>query len=276
MTNPRKYGISPFSVVAIHGGPGGPGQVAPIAKELSTICGILEPLQTESTLEGQVEELRTILNEHAESPVTLIGHSWGAMLSLIFVSRYPSGIKKLILVSCPPLQEKYAAQIMNIRFSRLKEEQKTEIDGLLKKLNAPETNGKNEIFAKLAHLALQIDSYDPIFHNDETIEHQYDIFSRVWKEAETFRKNGGLEETIRKIKIPVVAIHGDYDPHPDKGVEIFLSTLLQNFKFFLLEKCGHYPWIERFAKDRFYTLLKTELLNESDVKKTEDNEDLEA
>jgi hypothetical protein len=55
MKNPRTYGITPYSIAVIHGGPGAPGQMAPVARELSRDYGVLEPLQTATTLDGQVE-----------------------------------------------------------------------------------------------------------------------------------------------------------------------------------------------------------------------------
>ena len=57
----------------------------------------------------------------------------------------------------------------------------------------------------------------------------------------------------------MVAIHGDYDPHLAKGVEKPLAAVLKDFRFILLKKCGHLPWIERAARDRFYAVLREEL-----------------
>jgi pimeloyl-ACP methyl ester carboxylesterase len=58
----------------------------------------------------------------------------------------------------------------------------------------------------------------------------------------------------------VVAIHGDYDPHPFEGVQQPLSLVISDFRFILLKNCGHYPWIERDAKKRFYEILHEELI----------------
>jgi len=66
-------------------------------------------------------------------------------------------------------------------------------------------------------------------------------------------------ELGKRIECPVVAIHGNYDPHPAEGVERPLSAVLNNFRFVLLEKCGHSPWIERQAKEKFYEILEEEL-----------------
>ena len=95
----RKYGDPPFAVAVVHGGPGATGEMAIVARELSSSAGVLEPLQTAATIHEQVEELRAILGEHAIFPLTLIGFSWGAWLSCILTSFYPELVKKLILVS---------------------------------------------------------------------------------------------------------------------------------------------------------------------------------
>jgi pimeloyl-ACP methyl ester carboxylesterase len=62
------------------------------------------------------------------------------------------------------------------------------------------------------------------------------------------------------IQCPVIAIHGDYDPHPAEGVHKPLSLALANFRFILLKKCGHTPWLERWARENFYRIIKAELL----------------
>ena len=53
----RKYGSVPFRVVVIHGGPGAAGSVAPIARTLGQFRGVLEPLQSATTLDGQIYEI---------------------------------------------------------------------------------------------------------------------------------------------------------------------------------------------------------------------------
>ena len=68
----KKYGSKPFNVAVIHGGPGAPGEVAPVARELALIRGVLEPFQAADTCEGQVQELKAVLEENADLPVTII------------------------------------------------------------------------------------------------------------------------------------------------------------------------------------------------------------
>ncbi len=78
MESPRTYGRPPFRVVVVHGGPGAGGDVAPVARELARRRGALEPVQTATTLAGQVEELSSQIAAHAAPPVAIVGYSWGA------------------------------------------------------------------------------------------------------------------------------------------------------------------------------------------------------
>ena len=69
------------------------------------------------------------------------------------------------------------------------------------------------------------------------------------------RKTGELLALGENTSCPVVAIHGDHDPHPAEGVEKPLSSVLADFGFILLSRCGHSPWQERYARDAFYRAL---------------------
>lgn len=233
--------------------------MAPVARELSSSQGVLEPLQTAVTLEGQVQELKAVLEKKGDLPVTLIGFSWGALLIFIFTTWYPSYVKKLILIGSGVYEEKYARNIMSIRLSRLSQGEKAEALSLMDTLNDPCIEDKNAPMARLGKLISKADSYDPLPHDSEILECQYAISQSVWGQAIRLRSSGKLLEMGKRIECPVVAIHGDYDPHPPDGIKDPLSSVLQDFRFILLEKCGHYPWIERGARDRFYDILKKEV-----------------
>ncbi len=259
MNNPRKYGKAPYKIAVIHGGPGAPGEMAPVARELASDWGVLEPLQTASSLEGQVEELKAILEKNGNLPIILIGWSWGAWLSFIVSARYPLFVKKLILISSGPFKKKYAENIMKTRLSRLTEEERAKVVSLMEILNNPVIKDKNTAMARFGTLISKADSYEPVLHDNEIIEVNYYIYQRVWKDVEELRQSGELLKLGKKIKCPVVAIHGDYDPHPAAGVQKPLSAMLKNFRFILLKNCGHTPWIERRAHDKFYEILKAKL-----------------
>ncbi len=259
MRNLRKYGKSPYVAAVIHGGPGAPGEMSPVAKELSYEWGILEPLQTASSVDGQIQELHNALAGNGDLPVILIGSSWGAWLGFIFAAYYPSFVKKLILVGSGPYEERYAAEIIKTRLNRLSEEERTELQILEESLKNPIVKNKNTLFTRFGELFNKTDSCDPVDLKTESIKVQFDIYQSVWGEAVKLRQSGYLLKIGKQIQCPVVAIHGDYDPHPYRGVKEPLSRTIRDFKFILLKECGHRPWIEKSAGERFFEILKEEL-----------------
>lgn len=259
MNNLRKYGHPPFTVAVLHGGPGGPGYMAPVARELSCDLGVLEPLQTADSLEGQIEELRAVLAEKADLPITLVGSSWGAMLGFIVSARFPELVCKLIMIGSAPFEEQYAKGIQETRFSRFTEAERQEVQSLMKALDESASQDTATPFARLGILFTKADAYDPLTLDIEVLDYQIHIYQRVWREALDLRLDGRLLELGRQIRCPVLAIHGDYDPHPAEGVDKPLRGVVKDFRFILLANCGHLPWIERQAKDRFYATLRDEL-----------------
>jgi len=230
-----------------------------VARELSAALGVLEPMQTRATLAGQVEELKTLLQDAGSMPVTLIGYSWGAILSFIYCAENPSRVKKLILVSSGVFSDVYVSRIKRNRLSRLSARERARMDELLGNLNDPSTADKDTPFAELGALIAKADAYDPLPYESDAIAFQHDIFEAVWRDAEELRKSGELLDMGQRITCPVVAIHGDFDPHPWEGIKGPLEEVLSDFRFILLEKCGHHPWYEKHARGKFYTVLKGEL-----------------
>jgi len=168
MINPRRYGSAPFRVSVVHGGPGAAGEMAAVAHELSSDRGVLEPLQTERSLQAQVEELKSQLQESSEPPITLIGFSWGAWLSLILAAQYPDFVNRLILIGSGPFLESYVPKIMETRLSRLSGAEGVEAKCILAALEdrnddvyRENEQEKKEALARMGELFRRTDAFDP-------------------------------------------------------------------------------------------------------------------
>jgi len=253
----RKYGKPPCLVVLVHGGPGAAGEMKPVALELSKDIGVLEPLQTQKSVDGQVEELKKQIEKNSDNPVVLVGYSWGAWLSYILTSKHPKLIRKLALVGSGPFEAKYAKQIMPTRLSRLNSKDKQKINLLMQKIQDGDTS--NKTLSEFGSILSKADLYNPSLDSKTPLNIQMDIYQKVWPEADEIRKSGKLLEYGKVIKCPVVVIHGVHDPHPFEGVKKPLSNTIKDIKFILLEKCGHTPWKEKEAKGEFYSLFEKEL-----------------
>jgi len=253
----KKYGKPPYSVVAVHGGPGACGEMEPVARELGRAFGVLESIQTATTLAGQVAELRAGLQQAGDTPVTLLGHSWGAWLCFAVAAAFPELVGKLILISSGPFEEIFAAGIMERRLRRLAQPERAEAQSLIGILGGTR-HADREACERLALLIEKADMFDPLERDSQATTIDPEIFQGVWPEASRLRASGRLLALGAQITCPVIAIHGAEDAHPAEGVRAPLSDVLGNFQFILLERCGHKPWLERHARARFFEIL-TEL-----------------
>jgi pimeloyl-ACP methyl ester carboxylesterase len=259
MLNVRIHGPAPYDTVLLHGGPGAPGEMEPVAMELSKRRGVLEPLQSAASLDGQEREVLLALEQHAALPAALVGHSWGAWLGYIFAARHPGLVKKLVLVGSGPFEESYVHLVWESRMKRLNEGEQTLARSLLDAMEKASADDDTRVFGQFGTLMAKADSFDPITPGIGAAGLQPGVYRAVMREALEVRRSGGLLALGRSIECPVIAIHGDHDPHPGEGVREPLSRVLKNFRFILLPRCGHDPWNERHARERFYRVLEDEL-----------------
>ena len=271
----RKHGMAPFRVAVLHGGPGAAGEVEPLARRLGIKRGVLEPFQTALTVDGQVDELRHVLEQYAIPPVVLIGHSWGAWLAFITAARHPELVDKLILVGSGSFEEKYVVHILRNRISRLSSEEGDEYRQIVKVLNNPENTVRDDLLSRLGVLAQKADSFDLIADDLEVPVPALNntpgaIYQGVWPEAASLRRSGDLLRLGSSVRCPVVVIHGDCDPTPIEGIQEPLTGVLSNLRVFVLDKCGHDPWRERYARDKFFSILNNELGGCSQITKNKD------
>ena len=92
------HGNAPYKTVLIHGGPGAIDSLNSCAEELNRLTGkgIVEALQSKYSIAELIEELHMQITEHCQDRLTLIGHSWGAWLAVLFAGKYPKICKNIV------------------------------------------------------------------------------------------------------------------------------------------------------------------------------------
>src|SRR5262249_10296918 len=151
---------------------------------------------------GQVAELRTALEQHAALPVTLVGYSWGAWLSFMLAAHHPALVRKLVLVSSGPFEDKYVAARQEARASRLTLAERADFDRTLAALHDPAAGDKAALLARLGALCAKTDDYDPLEAEPvegDALALQGDLYQGVWEEAAALRKSGRLLELAHRI-----------------------------------------------------------------------------
>lgn len=252
----RRYGQPPYRVVLVHGGPGGAGEMSPMARVLAGRLPLIEAMQTRLAIADLIDELGDQIATHAQAPAVLVGHSWGAWLCLLFAARHPEVVARMVLISCAVLEDRYAELMRATRLARLTETEAAEMLAFEALLADPALTDKGALFGKYGALFDKTENYDAEPEPKERFDTDAAIFDKVWAEASAMRTNGELLRQAAQVTCPVLAIHGDYDPSPASGVREPLARVLgAAFEFVMLKNCGHTPWLERQARAQLYEIL---------------------
>lgn len=257
----RNYGKPPYTVAVIHGGPGAAGYMAPVARQLGQHYGVLEPLQSANSVQGQISELNAQLLSQSQKAMCLIASSWGAVLALLYAAQFPTMCTKVIIIGSAVFDAQSSAAVKKTRMARLSEQSKQQLAELENQLqHSNQSQRQNQILQQIAEYYFDTDSYLPLTRDLEIINYDYQIHQAVWQDFISLRDtNGLLQALFSSIEIPVVNLHGDYDPHLITGIQPFLQACIKKIDLHIINQCGHYPWLEKQAKNEFYQLLQLEL-----------------
>ena len=248
----RLYGNAPYKIVLVHGGPGAIGSLKGFAWELNELSqiGVMEAIQSKYSIDELIEELHHQIKDNCSDKVSLAGHSWGAWLVALFAEKYPELIENIILIGCAPLEDKYVSEIGARRFQNLSVEDGAIFQRLV------DNQATDADMEKIPGILEKSDNY--CLENRE--KHKADktdseMHNEVWGEAVRLRTNGELLTSFQNVKSRIYLIQGELDPHPIKGVTIPLQEKGVPCETYILEKCGHSPFMEKYAKDEFYKIL---------------------
>ena len=257
----RLHGAFPYRVAVIHGGPGAPGTVSSLARKLGCSRGVIEPFQTAHSVRGQIAELHEQLGSHADPPVVLIGHSWGAWLSWLFAAEYPSCVSRLILAACPAFDPSYLPEMQSRRLAKLSSAERDEYLSLVELLQNPSSESSSRL-SRLGELARKADHVcidDTDENREDPVAVDGEGYRQVWGEASRMRETGEILSFASSIRCPVCVIHGLEDSTPIEGVVRPIEPLLPGLSVHGIPRAGHYPWKERYASELFYDVLDREI-----------------
>lgn len=252
----REYGEPGATLlVLLHGGPGAPGYMAPLARALAARgYHVLEPLQRSSapdlilTVDRHVEDLQQILAP-LNHPV-ILGSSWGAMLALAHAAKYPGVASALILVGSGTFSLASREEFSRRLEMRGGHEMRRALDALDEEA-AREGLDPDEKLRRHVAIVDQAYSYDLISPELELLDIDGVGNKQAWQDMIALQERGVYPSAFERIDVPALLIHGDVDPHPGDWIHRELLPHVPQLEYIELERCGHYPWMERFAREAF-------------------------
>jgi pimeloyl-ACP methyl ester carboxylesterase len=255
MLRVREYGQSGPGVIVLHGGPGAAGHMAPVARGLAQSYRVVEPFQRSSggerlSVARHVADLHEIITVWAPaSHPALIGASWGAMLALAYAAAHPGSSGPLILVGCGTFDLGARAMLHRTIAGRMN-------DDIRAQLKRAEQLDPDERLKASAEAMLPVYACDLLAspHEDDQVDAL--AHHETWDDMLRLQTEGAYPAAFAAIKVPVLMIHGTYDPHPGRLIFEGLRSYLPQLEYREFECCGHYPWLERAAADPFFSLLR--------------------
>lgn len=257
----RIHGEQGPEVVVLHGGPGAPGSAQDLARALADEFRVLEPLQRLSgdrplTVRRHVEDLAEVAPPRA----AVVGASWGAMLGLSYAAAFPERVSGLVLVGCGTYDVESRALYEERMRDRLGPEGIAEAQSTRRALEeARTTEEQNRLFDSLGALAGRAQAYDPLESEGDGIVPDRRGYEETWADVLRLQETGQEPIAFAAIQAPVLMLHGADDPHPGRQIRRHLRTFVPQLELVLLHKCGHEPWRERRARERFLRLLRKRL-----------------
>ena len=257
----REYGDAGPIVILIHGGPGAPGSMAPLARMLAPEFRVLEPWQRPSgseplTVAKHVQDLLDLVDDRcpAAAPL-LVGHSWGAMLGLAFAAAHPDRAAGVVLIGCGTFDTKSRATLLATLDGRMSEELRTALLDLV--VTTPDPDAR---LRRTCELLLPIYAHDPTTLDLELGPCDARAYRESWDDMLVQQERGVFPAAFTAVTAPVLMLHGESDPHPGDLIRAALATMIPHLEYQQWRNCGHYPWLERSVQAEFATTLRDWLL----------------
>jgi pimeloyl-ACP methyl ester carboxylesterase len=253
----RSYGTAGPWVVVLHGGPGTPGLMAPVARGLADAYRVLEPHQRGSggeplTVARHVADLDEFIQAHCEGTrPALVGSSWGAMLALAYAAEHPDRAGPLVLIGCGTFDQEARDRLRATVEERTDDDLRRRLKRLAKEFPDPDRR-----FEAMGDLILPLYAYDvdPAVLEGEPYDAR--AHQETWSDMVRLQVEGKYPAAFAAIESPVLMLHGAFDPHPGSMIRAGLGPYIPRLEYVEWERCGHYPWAEKAVRDEFFAVLR--------------------
>ena len=243
-------------MVIIHGGPGmsqdylAPQLIDLLAKEYTLIfydqrasgrsSGVEDT--TRLTMSQFVMDLENLRKSLKLDRMNLLGHSFGGLLSMYYAVNHPEAVGKILLLDTSP-----ASWELNFPyFLRTISQRQTEAN--LREMASLKEAAATDPATMDRYLKVFFRTffYNPHFSdslqlgiNDQWLVNNKVTGERIWKDLGHY----DIHDRLAGITAPVLIVHGDASVISVDGAKAIADRIPQS-KFMLLEKVGHFPYIE--------------------------------
>jgi proline iminopeptidase len=196
------------------------------------------------TWESQVRDMEAVVRELALEPLTCVGYSWGALLTLLYSVQTAHGHAapapaRLVLIDPAPASRAWRAAF-ETEFAR--RQQSPAVTAMRAELAASGLRESDPDAYRQRTFELSVAGYfaDPARARALT---PFRVTGRVqqsvWESLGDFDITGALGD----VHCPALVVHGRQDPIPLASSEAIAGAL--GAELVVLDHCGHVPYVEQ-------------------------------
>jgi proline iminopeptidase len=258
-------GTTGDTIIVLHGGPGLTLEtlrpdLAPLARRHHLLhfdqrgSGYSElPDSAGLTAEAMVEDIEAVRRHFGLERVTLLGHSWGGGLALLYAMRYPARVDRLVLVGSLPLRgapwiERYVA-IQKARRGAGDDARMAALDSVILAAPDPHPACREQMRLFLRGVAATPAQAgritgDGCAATSENLREHGRMNGLVWQSFADTTGNWDWRGLTAELTMPALVVHGADDPLLlDSAKE--LAAGLANARLVVIPGAGHYPHAEQ-------------------------------
>jgi proline iminopeptidase len=244
-------------LVLIHGGPGAYDYLEPVAELLDNRCYQVIRYEQRGSWRSEkkgpfdvdtfIEDLEHLRIHLGLESWVVCGHSWGASLALAYTVKYNSHVKALIYISGTGINPAWHDDYRVSRLNKMSVDDRAEYSYLRSVIDTVNDEDKEHTRDRIRELSLRTDlfnqnNYDMLPRVDGQFVNN-EVNQKVGSNCNMYLESEEFKIAVSLITAPSLLIHGEVDPRQYKYV-IELANNLQNSKFRLIPKAGHYPWLD--------------------------------
>lgn len=207
-------------------------------------------LSAANSIDDWIKDIESVRQHSGKNTVTLIGHSWGALMAMLYAREHSEHVERIILLN-PVDPEKSSMQALTeaIHKRNLEELQQNWDDDSAWD-NAIETQPDEERIAEMTRK--QITQVLPTYFMDYKMGQKYaeqfsvadfniDLNINTWK---AYDQNPVTFAQIQQWKFPIDFVECQQDPLMPYNLNAMKPHIEFN-SLHIMEQCGHFPWIEQ-------------------------------
>jgi pimeloyl-ACP methyl ester carboxylesterase len=175
------------------------------------------------------------------------------MLALCYAAEYPSHVGPIVLVGCGTFSQAARNRMQATIEDRMDDDLRDQLRRMSTEFADPADRFIRTF--KLTRHLFDFDPINPYPDKGESEPFDLDAHEETWNDMAKLQAEGTYPRAFGVIESPVLMLHGHYDPHPGNMIRNSLLRHLPQLEYQEWERCGHSPWIEKSAREAFFTAI---------------------